>query len=289
MESSDRLTPLLHRFRVTTQLFHAGPLCGVTTFAARPGRGFLHILRQGEMAATHREPGGAVRRIEIDRPTLLFYPQPLEHVFHNAPSDVSDFTCASLDVEGGATHPLMRTLPPVLTIPLDALAGWEPLLQLLFDEVDSVRCGQRLVADRLFEVVLIRLLRWILDHAGELGIPSGILTGLADPRLAPSLIALHESPEADWKLDSMAREARMSRSAFAAHFKEVIGSTPGQYLTQWRLTIAQERLRAGAAVSTIAAELGYANASSFSRVFSQHLGTAPTNWLAAPPQSPIPA
>ncbi|MEU8238122.1 AraC family transcriptional regulator [Actinoplanes missouriensis] len=282
MDARDRLTPLLQRFRVDTRLFHAGPLCGVTTFAARPGRGFLHILRRGDMAVTHREPGGAVRRIEIDRPSLLFYPQPLEHVFHNAPTDGSDFTCASLDVEGGATHPLMRALPPVLVVPLDAIGRLEPLLQLLFDEVDNVRCGQRLVADRLFEVVLIHLLRWILDHVGELGIPPGILTGLADPRLARSLIALHESPEADWKLDSMAREARMSRSAFAAHFKEVIGSTPGQYLTQWRLTIAQERLRTGVAVSTVATELGYANASSFSRVFSQHLGTAPRNWLAEP-------
>ncbi|MFI1993962.1 helix-turn-helix transcriptional regulator [Actinoplanes sp. NPDC020271] len=130
---------------------------------------------------------------------------------------------------------------------------------------------------------------WILDHVGDLGIPAGVLTGLADPRLARSLIALHESPQADWTLDGMAGEARMSRSAFAAHFKEVIGSTPGQYLTQWRLTIAQERLRTGAAVSTVAAELGYANASSFSRVFSQHLGTAPRKWLAAPPRSSIPA
>ncbi|KUL41219.1 AraC family transcriptional regulator [Actinoplanes awajinensis] len=287
METFDRLGPLLQRFRVTTRLFHTGPLCGVTTFAAQPGRGFLHILRRGDMAVTHREPGGAVRRIEIDRPSLIFYPRPLEHAFHNAPAADSDFTCASLDVEGGATHPLMRTLPPVLVVPLDALGGLQPLLQLLFDEVDNVRCGQRLVADRLFEVLLIQLLRWILDHAGELGLPSGILTGLADPRLAPSLVALHDSPEADWKLDGMAREARMSRSAFAAHFKEVIGATPGQYLTQWRLTIAQERLRAGAAVSTVATELGYANASSFSRVFAQHLGTAPRNWLAAPLDSHV--
>jgi AraC-like DNA-binding protein len=287
VNSVDRLAPLLQRFRVTTRLFHAGPLCGVTTFPARPGRGFLHILRDGEMAVTHREPGGAVKRIEIDRPTLLFYPRALEHAFHNAPTDGSNLACASLDVEGGATHPLMRTLPSVLVVPLDEIGRLEPLLQILFDEVDNVRCGQRLVADRLFEVVLIQLLRWILDHVGDLGIPSGILTGLADPRLASSLIALHESPATDWKVDSMAREARMSRSAFAAHFKEVIGSTPGQYLTQWRLTIAQERLLAGAAVSTVATELGYADASSFSRVFSQHLGTAPRNWLVAPPQSPI--
>ena len=40
----DRLSPLLERFRVRAHLFHNGPLCGVTHFAAAPGRGFLHAV-----------------------------------------------------------------------------------------------------------------------------------------------------------------------------------------------------------------------------------------------------
>nr|MBP8225921.1 cupin domain-containing protein [Acidovorax sp.] len=50
----DRLSPLLERFRVRAHLFHNGPLCGVTHFAAAPGRGFLHVLRRGEMVVTHQ-------------------------------------------------------------------------------------------------------------------------------------------------------------------------------------------------------------------------------------------
>ena len=42
----DRLSALLERFRVRAHLFHNGPLCGTTTFAAEPGRGFLHMLRR---------------------------------------------------------------------------------------------------------------------------------------------------------------------------------------------------------------------------------------------------
>jgi hypothetical protein len=43
----DRLSALLERFHVRAHLFHAGPLCGVTNFAAKEGRGFLHVLRRG--------------------------------------------------------------------------------------------------------------------------------------------------------------------------------------------------------------------------------------------------
>ncbi|MNT89675.1 transcriptional activator FtrA [compost metagenome] len=72
----------------------------------------------------------------------------------------------------------------------------------------------------------------------------------------------------------------MSRSAFAARFKSVVGATPADYLAQWRLTIAQAELRTGASVKTIADSLGYANASALSRLFAQKVGVSPREWLA---------
>ncbi len=62
----------------------------------------------------------------------------------------------------------MRTLPPVVVLPLDDVDALGPALDLLFAEIDNVRCGSRVLADRLFEVVLIQLYRWILGHADEL-------------------------------------------------------------------------------------------------------------------------
>ena len=59
----DRLSALLERFRVRAHLFHAGPLCGVTHFAAQPGRAFLHVLRRGDMRVTHRPYSGAPRKL----------------------------------------------------------------------------------------------------------------------------------------------------------------------------------------------------------------------------------
>lgn len=143
------------------------------------------------------------------------------------------------------------------------------------------QCGHRVVVDRLFEIVLIQLLRWILDSVDELGPSTGLFTGLADPYLTPALIAMHESPGEDWTLVAMAHEANMSRSAFAARFKDVLGVAPGEYLTQWRLTVAQHRLQEGATVAEAARELGYTLPSSFSRVFAQHLGVSPRHWVDA--------
>ena len=277
----DRLSSLLERFRVRAHLFHTGPLCGVTRFAAEPGRGFLHVLRRGEMVVTHRPKAGPRRRLKVTEPSLLFYPRPLAHEFHNAPTEGSDFTCASLDFDGGVHHPLVRALPSLVLLPLHQVEGLEQSLALLFAETDRVRCGHRLLADRLFEVVLLQLLRWLLDHPEEGEVPVGLLTGLAEPRLARALVAMHEAPGQPWSLERMSQQAGMSRSAFAAAFKSAVGQTPADYLADWRLTIAQAQLRDGRSVKAIADELGYANASALSRVFTQKIGVSPRRWLSA--------
>jgi AraC-like DNA-binding protein len=77
----------------------------------------------------------------------------------------------------------------------------------------------------------------------------------------------------------MANVAGMSRSAFALAFKTKVGVTPGDYLLQWRISVAQSRLRAGASVKGVSEELGYASAASFSRAFSHAIGPSPRKWL----------
>lgn len=275
----DRLSALLERFRLHAHLFHAGALCGVTHFDAQEGRGFLHVLRRGEMVVTHRSRSGAPRKIKVSEPTLLFYPRPLEHQFHNAPTEGSDFVCATVDFDGGVRHPVVAALPPVLVLPLRTVDGIERTLDLLFAETERVRCGQRLLADRLFEVLLLQLLRWLLDHPDHAGAPAGLIYGLAHPKLARALTAMHESPGAAWALEPMAKAAGMSRSAFAAEFKEHLGVTPAGYLLQWRVSLAQSMLLAGTSIKLASEKLGYASAASFSRAFSQSVGVSPRAWL----------
>lgn len=280
-EGIDRLSALLERFRVRARLLHAGPLCGVTHFAAEPGLGFLHVMRAGAMAVTHRAADGLPARVEVREPSLLFYPRPLAHDFHNAPREGAEFTCATLEFEGGSAHPLARALPPLTVLPLARLPELDHTLALLFAETGGLLCGQRLLADRLFEVLLMQILRWLLAHPEAGGVDAGLLRGLAHPALARALTAVHEAPGAAWTLERMAQQAGMSRSAFAQAFKREVGETPADYLARWRLAIAQAELRRGRALKTLAPELGYANASALSRVFVQRLGQAPRAWLAA--------
>lgn len=277
--AQDRLSAVLERFRVRAHLFYAGALCGLTTFDEK-GRGFLHVMREGEMEVTHTTRG-LPRRLHVKEPTLLFYPRHAVHRFHNPPADGSQFTCATLEFAGGAMNPIARALPPLIALPLARVEGLSPALALLFAETEQVRCGQRLLADRLFEVVLIQLLRWLLDHPEEAGIQPGLITGLSDARLARALIAMHEAPGDAWNLERMAACAGMSRSAFAATFREVVGQTPADYLTDWRVSLAQARLRDGTPVKLLADELGYANPSALSRAFQAKVGQSPREWLRA--------
>ena len=282
--SIDRLSVLLERFRVRAQLFHSGAICGLARFEARSGHGYLHVLRRGRMAVTHAARSGAQRRLELDQPTLLFYPRPLDHAFHNPPREGADFTCAELAFDGGAAHPLVRALPPLLAVPLAVVPGLGGALDLLFAETDQVRCGRRLLADRLFEVVLIQLLRWLLDHPREAGVDPGLIAGLSDPRIARALSAIHERPGDPWTLARMAASAGMSRTVFAATFREAVGRTPADYLADWRIALAQAELARGRPLKALAQELGYANPSALSRAFAQRTGRSAREWLrsAAP-------
>jgi AraC-like DNA-binding protein len=273
----DRLTSLFDRFRVSAQMFHAGPLCGRSHFSADPGLGFVHVLREGTLQVEHRKSaGGPPQRLSVTEPALLFYPRPWDHDFIYPPEDGSQLVCATLRFEGGAMHPIARALPPLVLVPLSQAPSLAATLDLLFAEADHARCGRPLLANRLFEVLLIQLLRWLLDRED---LPEGLLAGLADPQLSKALVAMHEQPAHPWDLPALADKAGMSRSAFAAAFKQVVGDTPAEHLAQWRLALAQQRLAGGEAIKHVAAAVGYGSASALSHAFTARVGASPRAWL----------
>lgn len=276
----DRLSGILEHFRVQAQLHHHGMLCGSQHFDASDGHGFLHVLRRGRLELSHPGARDLPRRMQFDEPTLLFYPRAITHRFHNPPADGPDFTCARVIFDGGERNPLARALPRLIALPLTRVPGLRGALDLLFAETDRVRCGQRLLADRLFEVVVLQLLRWLLDHPREAGVQPGLIAGLSDPRLARALVAIHDAPGEAWTLARMAERAGMSRTAFANTFREVLGQTPADYLGGWRIALAQSWLREGRPIKLLADELGYANPSALSRAFASKVGLSPRAWLA---------
>jgi AraC-like DNA-binding protein len=81
---------------------------------------------------------------------------------------------------------------------------------------------------------------------------------------------------------AVARHVAMSPSHFAHRFREVASMSPMQFLKRARLARARELLLAeGLRPSEVAARVGYANASHFSRDFKRHFGLSPARYAGA--------
>ncbi|WP_194791975.1 AraC family transcriptional regulator [Pseudomonas sp. UFMG81] len=267
----DRLATLLDQFAFTASTFHQGSFCGIDQVDGSQPVGHVHLLRAGSLRL--RDGLGPPR--VLDEPSLILMIRPRAHELSAGESDGADLVCATLAFTGGPDNPLTRALPDVLVSPLRDLPQVRALCEWLFAETLGDECGKGLVLNRLFELLVIQLLR---DLLGSQGVTSGMLAGLADKRLARALVALHEAPALDWSVQALAALAGMSRAGFAAHFKAVVGDTPGDYLAGWRIALAQKRIRDGRPLALVADEVGYQSPSALARVFRRKTGMSPGQW-----------
>ncbi len=166
-----------------------------------------------------------------------------------------------------------------------------PLVALSVAEAEAPRCG----ADHLLKGYVQSFVVHLLRQAIEEGAASrGVLAGLADPRLARVLVALHEAPAKPWKVEAMCELAGMSRSAFMARFAEVLGEPPTSYLRRFRLEKARAELDAGGRVGVVARRYGYASPDAFTRAMkgrdtSPCPGPPPAGQTPPPPPAGPPA
>jgi len=113
---------------------------------------------------------------------------------------------------------------------------------------------------------------------------TGWLAGLRDPVVGPALSQLHERPADPWTLPDLARAVGSSRTVLAERFSGIVGVPPMQYLTQWRLQLAAEKLARGSAkVAAVGAQVGYESEAAFSRAFKRATGQSPASWRRARP------
>jgi AraC-like DNA-binding protein len=268
---ADRLEALLQHFSVHAQMFHAGTLCGINDVLPLEGVGQLHLIRRGAVSVHHHGEAD----LQIHAPSLLLYPRPMAHRFFMDEDAGADLACANLRFDGGSANPIATMLPAFICLPLQQISGSETVLALLFEEAFEQRCGRKALLDRLFEVVLIQILRHLMDR-GQTQI--GMLAGLAHPRLRLAMIAMHERPAEEWGLETLSSQAGMSRSAFANAFRDTVGSTPGVYLQRWRVSLVQQALRQGRSLKRVAHEVGYGSEAALSRSFKASLGVSPREW-----------
>jgi AraC-like DNA-binding protein len=268
----DRLASLLDRFELRARVFRSGPLCSLAAFDAEDNVGHIHVLKHGSLRVeTAGEPA-----FEISAPTLLFYMRPTPHRLLPCRPEGAETVCGSIDFGAYAENPLSRAVPRTLVLPFAELESLSRTLELLFDEAFATRCGRQAALDRLCELLVIQLLRHLMQRERA---NVGLLAGLADPRLARALNAMHEEPARPWTLDQLAGRAGMSRARFAVNFRDIVGMTPGEYLTHWRLGLAQSLLRRGKATTLVAHEVGYSGPAALTRAFKSRFGTPPSEWL----------
>ncbi len=186
--------------------------------------------------------------------------------------------CALFTIDGDHPGVLLELLPPVLHIretSVKAKLRWA--LAQMWQELRDPEPGGSLVAQQLATMVLVQSLRLHLLGGANGGV--GWLFAMADTQMSRAITAMHKDPAHRWTLEALAELAGMSRTSFAVKFKAAVGKSPMDYLTQWRMLLAGDRLaHSGDSISVIAPSLGYESESAFSTAFKRVMGCSPRQY-----------
>jgi AraC-like DNA-binding protein len=188
--------------------------------------------------------------------------------------------CGYLACDARLAKMLLAGLPPLVRVNVrGSNAGiWlEASVRYALAEARSPRPGGAGVLAKLSEVLFIEVLRLYMNEQGEGR--TGWLAGVGDRIVGAALNALHRRPAHAWTLEELASEAATSRSVLAERFQHLVGSSPMQYLTQWRMLLAANLLSgSNAPLARIAEDVGYQTDTAFSRAFRREYGTPPAAW-----------
>jgi AraC-like DNA-binding protein len=203
------------------------------------------------------------------------------HVAHygggGAPTTI---VCGSLSFDRASLKPITQLLPPFILIRADRARtlALHITLQALASEMAEQAPGSEVVATRLAEVLFIQILRAHIASEPERN--QGWLRAIFDPQVGTAVSAMHDSVNAPWTVESLAEAAGMSRSAFAVRFKELLGQTPLEYVTEWRMQKAMQLLQQrDKKLIDVARSVGYESDAAFSKAFKRVVGASPGEYL----------
>jgi AraC-like DNA-binding protein len=153
-----------------------------------------------------------------------------------------------------------------------------PLLELLGEESAADTPGASNVRNELTKILFVQALRALIASDQR---PSGWLGALADEHISTALQLIHNEPARQWTVDELAKKSNLGRSSFALRFRTLVGMSPVDYLTHWRIQSAGRVLRTTRrTVHSVAVEFGYSSESAFSNAFKRLTGQSPTQYRA---------
>ncbi|QCP54141.1 AraC family transcriptional regulator [Trinickia violacea] len=271
---------------------------------SEPGEMPYHVIVSG--SAVLESPDGPTQQLEAGDIVLLTHGSP--HAFHDGsgarPSperkrDIFNVTVSEnrgkgerLDMLCGRfviTPPhdrLMRNyLPAILVVRSSAhdashqtatsrqLAS---LVGLMRAESASYTLGGYAMLNALSAALFALTLRMASEsEAADIG----LLALAGHPRLAPALSAMFNEPARAWTLPELAQLCNMSRATLVRHFRDKVGCSVNDLLTDIRMTLAANELKKPATSTEAVAEVvGYQSLAAFRRAFTQRMGMTPGEW-----------
>src|SRR5437868_3996096 len=182
--------------------------------------------------------------------------------------------CGFLGAEESSLHPLLEALPPMLT--LNAGAQQTEWVESSLRFLSAGNPSPDVVA-RLAELFLAQAIR---EYVGRLPPSSkGWLSGLIDPAVSKALSIIHNRFAEDLDIETLAREAGVSRTVLGERFGELIGESPMRYCARWRMRMASNMLRDGKQnTASVAYAVGFNSEAAFNRAFKREFGVPPATW-----------
>lgn len=181
--------------------------------------------------------------------------------------------CGHFEFAEGSDHPLLGAIPEILHITTGDRAKHpllDDILRLIVRRAFTEGPGGTASIGRLSEALFIEVMRASLP---QLDGASRIIAAINDTQIGRALGLVHADIARPWTVDSLAGAVGMSRSRFAERFRELIGSGPMAYVTEWRLQRALHFLGSrGYSVKAAASEVGFQSAAAFSRAFADRFG-----------------
>jgi AraC-like DNA-binding protein len=294
----DVLTDVLQSLRLRSSVYcrselgapwglHFLPMPGAVFHCLQHGQGILRVegddrwlpLTAGDVVVLPRGEGHLI----LDAPgSPIFRDLRLDQwgecaLMRWSESPSASLLCGAFEIEHDAQHPLFNFLPRVLCIggrdgrPHPALAA---VLSVMAAEAEAGQPGREIALRRLADVLFIQIIRYWIETQGKEA--RGWLGALRDTQIGQALAAIHGHPARAWTVETLAAEAALSRSAFAARFTALVGEPPLQYLTRWRMRTAAGLLQnRRLALAEIAQRVGYESEVAFSKAFKRELGITP--------------
>ena len=179
---------------------------------------------------------------------------------------------------GSHAEMLLHSLPPIVHIRRESdKASMRWSLERLREELRDPQPGSSLIAQQLAYTMLIQALRLHLTDGASAG--HSWLSALSDKHMSIAIASMHDDPGHPWTLQSLAERVGMSRSVFALRFREIVGATPMEYLTRWRMLLAADRLKNSSdGLGAIAQSLGYESESAFGKAFRRVMSCSPRQY-----------